>query len=393
VNTILSFTYKDGWYDQTDGQGFSLTIRASANIEDPNIYADKDSWRASVYSGGSPGYDDSGLLPEPGSVVINEVLAHSHAGLPDWIELYNTTNMPIDISGWYLSDSDAQRAKYRIAPGTVLEPFGYTVFYEDTNFGEFSPDPGRIVGFALSENGDQIYLTSAKNGTLTGYWQEQDFGPSETGVSIGRYYKASTGNYNFVALSAPTPGRPNAYPKVGPIVINEIMYNPASADQKAEYIELLNITDTPVTLFDSVEALPWTFTDGIDFTFPDNPPVTVPPHGYVLIIKDWATFMAAYPDISIGTIVLGPYDGKLSNAGEKIELAKPGDVDEFGIRQYIRIDRVNYSDGSHPQDCPGGIDLWPTTADGGGASLTRIDPRRYGNDPNNWTAAAPTPGR
>ena len=26
---------------------------------------------------------------------------------PDWIELYNTTGSAINISGWYLSDSDS----------------------------------------------------------------------------------------------------------------------------------------------------------------------------------------------------------------------------------------------------------------------------------------------
>ena len=44
----------------------------------------------------------------------------------------------------------------------------------------------------------------------------------------------------------------------------------------------------------------------------------------------------------------------------------PGDVNEENIHQYIRVDRVNYSDGSHPENCPGSIDLWPTEVDGFG---------------------------
>ncbi|MHC4388952.1 MAG: hypothetical protein ACYSX1_10125, partial [Planctomycetota bacterium] len=78
--------------------------------------------------------------------------------------------------------------------------------------------------------------------------------------------------------------------------------------------------------------------------------------------------------------------------GEKLELSMPGDIDGFGTRHYIRIDRINYSDGSHPEDCPGGVDLWPTEPDGAGKALARIDPGRYGNDPNNWDANAPSPG-
>ncbi|MHC4676318.1 MAG: hypothetical protein ACYTBZ_27825 [Planctomycetota bacterium] len=80
------------------------------------------------------------------------------------------------------------------------------------------------------------------------------------------------------------------------------------------------------------------------------------------------------------------------DSGEKLEISAPGDVDEFDTRYYIRIDRVNYSDGSHPEDCPGSVDFWPIEADGDGASLARIDPSLYGNDPNNWDANAPSPG-
>jgi hypothetical protein len=61
------------------------------------------------------------------------------------------------------------------------------------------------------------------------------------------------------------------------------------------------------------------------------------------------------------------------------------------MRYYIRIDRVNYSDGSHPENCPAWIDLWPIESDGQGASLTRKIPADYGNDPDNWIAAPPSP--
>ena len=57
---------------------------------DPSSWDAKDSWRASAYTGGSPGRDDSGIIPDPGAVVINELLAHSHDMASDWIELYNT---------------------------------------------------------------------------------------------------------------------------------------------------------------------------------------------------------------------------------------------------------------------------------------------------------------
>ena len=52
--TILDFSYKDGWYDGTDGQGFSLVIIDPFN-PDPTSWDDKDSWRAGTNIGGSPG--------------------------------------------------------------------------------------------------------------------------------------------------------------------------------------------------------------------------------------------------------------------------------------------------------------------------------------------------
>ena len=392
--TIQDFKYGDDWRPITDGEGFSLTIIDPFN-PDPNSWDEKDSWRASAYIGGSPGADDSGILPNPGAIAINEVMAHSHAEAADWIELYNTTDAEIEIGGWYLSDSDSDLKKYRIADGEKIGAYDYLVLREDVNFGEFSPptaDPGRITGFALSENGDEVYLSSAEGGILMGYREAEDFGASPTGVSFGRYFKTSTGNYNFVLMDHETPGWANAYPKVGPIVISEIMYNPISGDQRQEYIELHNFGSTAVTLYDSNEGEPWKFTDGVDYTFPDYPGLTISAGGYVLIVKDIPAYINEYGVPPSGVMLLGSYGGKLSNAGEKLELSMPGDVDVYGERYYIRADRVNYSDGSHPEDAPEDVDLWPTEPDGGGGSLSRDVMSNYGNDPNNWTAATPSPG-
>ncbi len=393
--TILDFDYKDGWRSITDGDGFSLTIINPTNT-DPYDWNEKDSWRASAYLSGSPGEDDSGILPNPDAVVINEVLAHSHADAADWIELHNTTGTAIDIGGWFLSDSSSDLGKYRIDPGTVIAPDGYIVFYEDQHFRNIAA-PGSYQTFSLSENGERLYLSSAEGGLLTGYRQVEDFGGSETGVSFGRYYKPSTGNYNFVPMSENTPGSENAYPKVGPIVINEIMYNPSwpvggsYTNDQYEYVELQNISAEPVTLYSDDKAQPWKFTDGIDFTFPADVPVTIPSGGYLLVVKYPEAFAWRYPAVPAEKIV-GPYSGSLNNAGERLELSMPGDVDESGTLYYIRVDRVSYSDGSHPENSPDSIDHWPTAPNDGWVSLSRVSGQNYGNDPYNWTASAPSPG-
>jgi hypothetical protein len=393
---ILDFNYKDGWRSITDGDGYSLTIINPAD-SDINSWGSKDSWRASAYINGSPGWDDSGIIPNPGAITINEVMSHSHAEASDWIELKNTTASAINIGDWYLSDSDTNVMKYRFATGTTIPANGYLVVYESNNFGPNSVDPNKLIGFALSENGDTVCLTSYldANSNFTGYREKEDFGASETGVSFGRYYKSSTDSYNFVPMDHNTPGAANAYPKVGPIVITEIMYHPDwptggnYANDEYEYIELRNTSGASVTLYDSIEDAPWKFTSGIDYTFPSPPSeVTIPSGGRILVVKNPTAFDWRYPGLS--SITYGPYSGWLANEGEQLELGKPGDIDELGHRQYIRVERVNYSDGSHPGDDQN--DQWPINADGLGKSLTRTSQSLYGNDPNNWTAATPTPG-
>ena len=168
--------------------------------------------------------------------------------------------------------------------------------------------------------------------------------------------------------------------------------------RQEEYIELYNITANPVTLYRSDKYASWEFTDGVDYTFSSEPPVTIFGNRYLLVVKDdpddfKAAFTARYGYPLPPTVqVVGGYDGFLSNAGERLQIAMPGDTDELGTRYYIRIDRVTYSDGLHPEDCPGGIDYWPVMADGFGYSLARKVSSSYGNDVSNWKAALPTPG-
>jgi hypothetical protein len=57
--SIHDFAYKDGWYDLTDGLGYSLTLRDPLQT-DLQTWSDKSSWRPSSAVNGSPGWDDAG---------------------------------------------------------------------------------------------------------------------------------------------------------------------------------------------------------------------------------------------------------------------------------------------------------------------------------------------
>ena len=379
--TILSFAYKDTWYPLTDGAGFSLTIQNAMN-PDLTAWDAKAGWRASTAAGGTPGADETGLAP--GSIVINELLAHSHEVLPDWIELHNTTAQAISIGGWFLSDSGDDLMKYEIPADTAIAANGYAVFYENLHFG---------AAFAFSEYGETAYLTSGADGQLTGYQVSQAFDASERSVPLGRYLK-SDGNMDFVALTEATPGAANALPQVGPVVFTEIQYYPHASNKGDEYIELYNITSSPVMLQELVptetspgvfedEVIPWAFTEGITYSFPLN--TQIPAGGILILAKNPTAFMAYYgATLPAGTPVLGPFaaDTSLSNGGEKVRLCKPGEQAFGKARAWIRAEQVTYDDESP----------WPVEPDGGGKTLRRLAPAAYGNDPANWTAADPTPG-
>ena len=400
VGTMIhDFKYNDGWYELADGEGFSLTMRDPTSA-DPDDWARSGGWRPSVFVGGSPGTSDAGIGPEPGDVVINEVLAHSHGGAPDWIELHNTTDRPIPIGGWFLSDSnrdDPNRMRYQIPGGTILPAEGFVVFDQDTHFG--NPEaPGCRIPFALSENGETVYLRSGldAHGRLTGYFAEQRFDASATNISLGRH-ATSTGAVDFVATAEATPGAANSGPRVGPVIVSELYYEPPMGrfydNDEFEFLELLNVAAEPVVLQsydnDLNEDLPWRFTDGIDFTFPLN--TVMQPGERIVLVRNWHAFSQRF-SVPPGTQVFQWESGRLNNAGETLQLSMPGDQEDL-VRHYVPLDRISYSD---EPPWPQFNNRTPDLIDQPGLSLHLAAPEdpngNYGNDPANWIAAEPTPG-
>jgi hypothetical protein len=373
---------KDCKVDFNDLTLLSLSWLAS----DPNVELSKDS-RANLLDLAVLATD---WQQQQCPIVINEVLAHSHDTAPDWIELHNISSVSVDVGGWSLSESRKNLSQYVIAEGTVIPPDGYLVFYESRHFGNLL-DPGTRDPFRLSENGDTLYLYSGADPNYPQCLVEQSFGASETWITFGRHLK-SDGTYVFPLLSSATPGSANADPLIGPVVINEIMYHP-SADGDAEYIELLNISADPVTLFDSASLLPWRLTTdtGLNATLPTDVPITLAPREHLLLAKKLSVVRQCYT-VPVDVQALQWASGKLTNSGETIHLWKPGDADEVGTRYWIEADRVTFSDGSHGGVFAGGVDPWPTGPDGDGQSLNRRAPTQYGDDPNSWEAALPTPG-
>jgi hypothetical protein len=366
---VLSVTYGvlAPWPVTPDGFNFSLVpVNPNANLDFDNAL----NWRASTLPGGSPGADDPASTISP--VLINEVLTHSEV-TTDFIELYNPTTNTVDIGGWFLTDAPGTPMKYRIGDGTLIAPLSYRVFSE-TNF---NPTPGLGTSFSLNSHGDDVYLFSGDlNTNLTGYSHGFSFNAAPDGETFGRYL-ISTGEEQFPPQTAPTPELANAGPRIGPVVINEVMYNPPFP--LPEFVELKNISSNAVPLYDP--ALPtntWR-VNGIGFTFPTN--ITIPPNGFVLLTPTTIIDFTNRYSVPAGAQIFGGYTGTLQDSGERLELQRPDVPDTNGFA-YINVDDVRYNDKAP----------WPPAADGSGPSLQKQNAGLYGNDPASWTAAAPTPG-
>ncbi|MFO8012912.1 MAG: lamin tail domain-containing protein, partial [Phycisphaerae bacterium] len=376
-NVVQDFSYKDGWFDHTDGEGFSLVVRDP--LQDTALWDAEDGWQASWTHLGNPGAADPSPLA-PGDLVINEVLAHADGPEGDWVEVYNTSAAAIDISGWFLSDDPAALDAWQIPAMAPLAPGEYALFTQADDFGG---------AFGLSEFGEELHLTSTPDGSsVGGYREDEFFGASLTGVTFGRHVK-SNGGKDFVPMTDPTPGTANTGALIPDVVINEIMYNPTA--ESVEYIELYNRSGHVVHLHDDESPVnPWRFTDGIAFTFPAD--AAIPAGGYALVVDiDPAAFRDAY-DIPLAVPIYGPYTLNLANDGERVTLSFPGQPEYSNpppgepvpYIPYILSEKVTYDD-----EAP-----WPTRADNGGSALERIDPAVYGNQADNWQAstAGGTPG-
>ncbi len=346
------------------------------------------------------------------SVVINEVLSHTDPPLEDAIEVYNPGPLPVDLSGWYLSNSAAHWRKYRLPAGTILPAGGYRVFYE----GQFNAPALGEAAFTLNAaHGDEVYLSAVDAaGEFTGWRAFARFGAAENGVSWGRVL-TSVG-VDFVPLSERTfgmdrpasvaqfrlgTGRPNAAPRVGPLVITEILFQPvawqggeASEVPEEEFVELHNPGPAPVALYDvNYPTNTWQVADGIRFTFPGG--VSVPAGGFVVLVNfnpvtnapALAAFRSRYklPDT---TPVFGPFSGRLANEGERLSLYRPDTPQlpphpDAGFVPQLLVEAVHYRPAAP----------WPAGAAGTGLSLQRLNALAYGNEPLNWRAARPSPGR
>jgi len=174
-------------------------------------------WR--LLSTPTPGSVNSGSasLGNSGVLRLNEWMAQPTAGA-DWFEIYNPTNLPIDLSGITLTDdpSLAGQTNFRAAPLSFIGPQGFVKWTADGQLG----DGRNHVNFSLDAQGDtlRLYITNGANFVAI---DSVTFGAQQRGVSQGRLPDGAPGGIVSFAGSA-TPAEAN-YQLVPDVVIHEVL--------------------------------------------------------------------------------------------------------------------------------------------------------------------------
>jgi len=131
------------------------------------------------------------------TVRINEFLADNggsftlpNGGEPDWIELHNDGNAPVDLAGWRLTDSANNPAKWVFpsAPESVIPANGYLLVIADSS--ATPVQNGRLhANFSLSKDGEYLALVRP-DGTVANAFAPE-FPPQLKDVSYGLAQKTT----------------------------------------------------------------------------------------------------------------------------------------------------------------------------------------------------------
>jgi hypothetical protein len=163
------------------------------------------------------------LRPRPavarGTVVINEILSQPATGQSEWIELLNTGNEPVDVSGWGIRDTPTGSV-HTIAAGITLPGTGaFLVVAADSSAVRVVAGPAVAVvqpeGFpSLNNSGDMVLLQDEHGTTIDSLRYEPAWG-GEAGISLERIDPSgpstAAGNWGSSrATTGSTPGGVNS---------------------------------------------------------------------------------------------------------------------------------------------------------------------------------------
>ncbi|MFP4443316.1 MAG: CotH kinase family protein, partial [Spirochaetia bacterium] len=140
-------------------------------------------------------------------VLINEavtsngtVVTDADGDYPDWIELFNPGERPVDIGGFFLSDNPDETDPWEIPQGTIIGPGEYLMVWASGKDSDGSVDELHS-SFALSADGTTIVLSRPGAGARIDIVEVP---PIPRDTSFGRNTQGE-----FVHFIDPTPGDSN----------------------------------------------------------------------------------------------------------------------------------------------------------------------------------------
>ncbi|MBN2704001.1 MAG: chitobiase/beta-hexosaminidase C-terminal domain-containing protein, partial [Pontiellaceae bacterium] len=132
------------------------------------------------------------IAPLPASVAavyISEIMPNNGGSLididgeeSDWIELYNDSESAVDLTGWYLTDSETDLTQWAF-PATTIPAKEYLIVFAS---GKDSVQGELHAGFKLSNSGEQVLLVQPDGTTVV---DQQVFPAMAKDVSFGYAFK------------------------------------------------------------------------------------------------------------------------------------------------------------------------------------------------------------
>ncbi len=166
-------------------------------------------------------------------LVVSEIYPAPVPGEEEWVELHNTTDMPMDLCGWALDDVDGGSKPYKL-DGRSIAPGGYfALTSKDTGIAwNNDVDTIRMIG-PLPDGGTGAVLAFPYTDSI----KQQSFARRSDDVYIWTPYPSVGMANQFVV--------PDTEPGFSPVILSAALPNPSGADTFDEWIELENITGRP----------------------------------------------------------------------------------------------------------------------------------------------------
>jgi len=151
----------------------------------------------------------SSLRPSGLPLVINEFMAKNESGPvdpagehDDWVEIYNSGDSELNLTGMYLSDKPDNLTKWQFPEtGTTIGSGEFLLVWCDEDGDQ--DQEGLHANFKLSANGEDIILTEGDGISIVDHII---FGPQMADHSYGRY---PDGSDDWTVFAEPTPGTSN----------------------------------------------------------------------------------------------------------------------------------------------------------------------------------------